>query len=167
MDYNIANIPVDLILNILNVVIFVVIVRLLVYKPVKKFINERKEKINTDLDKASAAKTDAEELRSQYQNKLDDSKADAERIISDARAEAKQESDKIIADAECTRQKIIDEARAKGEEEKKKILKSVQGEIVSASTMIAEKLLERSVNDADTRKIAEGFFASHSPESKE
>lgn len=165
MDYNIANIPVDLILNILNVVIFVVIVRALVYKPVKKFINERKSKINTELDEASAAKASAEELRDQYQNKLADSKADADRIISDARANAKEEADRIISDAERESRRIIDSARSKGEEEKSKILSSVQGEIINASAMMAEKLLERSVSDADTRKIAEDFFASHSPES--
>lgn len=167
MDYNIANIPVDLILNILNVIIFVVIVRLLVYKPVKKFINERKNKINTELDEASAAKLNAEELCAQYQNKLTESKTDADRIVSDARAEAKQTSDRIISDAECESRRIIDEARAKGEEEKKKILQSVQGEIISASAMMAEKLLERSVSDEDTKRIAEDFFASHSSESKE
>ncbi len=164
MDYNIANIPVDLILNILNVVIFVLVVRLLVYKPVKKFMTARREKINAELDEAAQTKREAENLLSEYQQKLADSKADADRIISDAHAEAKLASEKIISDAQGESRRIVEEARTKGEAEKKKILASVQGEIISASAMMAEKLLERSVSDADTRKIAEDFFASHSSE---
>ena len=45
MNYDFSNIPTDLILNILNIVILFVIVRFIVYKPVKKFIDGRKERV--------------------------------------------------------------------------------------------------------------------------
>lgn len=166
MGYNIANIPVDLILNILNVIIFVVVVRALVYKPVKKFINERKAKINADIDDAARAKAETESLRSEYESRLADSKSDAERIVSGSREEAKKVSEKIVSDAEDEGRRIIDEARTKAGREKEKIMSSVQDEIVSASAMMAEKLLQRSVTDEDTRKIAEDFFASQSSENR-
>ena len=55
MDLDLSNVPFDLIINILNVVVFYLIIRLLVYKPVKKFLSARKEKIDKEREELSAA----------------------------------------------------------------------------------------------------------------
>ena len=56
MDLDLSNVPFDLIINILNVVVFYLIIRLLVYKPVKKFLSARKEKIDKEREELSAAR---------------------------------------------------------------------------------------------------------------
>ena len=49
----------DLIINIINIIVLFVIVRGLAYKPVKKFLDARKERIAKELSDAAAAKQTA------------------------------------------------------------------------------------------------------------
>ena len=60
MNLDLSNVPFDLIINILNVVVFYLIIRLLVYKPGKKFLSARKEKIDKAREELSAARAAAE-----------------------------------------------------------------------------------------------------------
>ena len=53
----------DLIINIIDIIILFVIVRALAYKPVKKFLDARKERIAKELSDAAALKSEAEERR--------------------------------------------------------------------------------------------------------
>lgn len=160
MNYDFSNIPVDLILNILNIVILFVIVRFIVYKPVKKFVDARKERAHNLTTEAASKLMKAKETEAEYNQKLADAAAEAERISENAAAEAKRRAEKILADAQSEADRIIEEARHEAEKEKSEILESVKPEIASMSAMMAEKILERSVSDEDTRRIAEEFFAS-------
>ena len=54
MNYDFSNFPIDLILNILNIVILFVIVRFLVYKPVKKFMDARTARVTAAAEDAGA-----------------------------------------------------------------------------------------------------------------
>ena len=45
MNINLSEIPTDLILNLLNIVVLYVIVRALVYKPVKRFMQARTDRV--------------------------------------------------------------------------------------------------------------------------
>ena len=52
----------DLIINIVNIIVLFVIVKTLAYKPVKKFLDDRKAKIEKQLNDAAEAQKQADEL---------------------------------------------------------------------------------------------------------
>ena len=52
MNINLSETVVDLIINILNIVILFLIVKALVYKPVRKFLDDRRAKVNEETSKA-------------------------------------------------------------------------------------------------------------------
>lgn len=160
MNYDFSNIPTDLILNILNIVILFVIVRFIVYKPVKKFVDGRKDRVRAASEEAEAKMENAKALEAEYTQKLADAEKEAQRINGEAAENAKKRADKIIADAEAQAAKLISDARAAAEAEKSEILAEVQPEIAAMSAKMAEKILGRAVTDEDTRRIAEEFFAS-------
>ena len=63
MDIN----PVDILIHIINILVLFVLLRLLIYKPVKKFMDERSQRIQKEMDHASEISAQAEELHAQYQ----------------------------------------------------------------------------------------------------
>ena len=89
MNYDFSNFPIDLILNILNIVILFVIVRFLVYKPVKKFMDARTARVTAAAEDAGAKAKAAEELSEQLRAQLADAANDADRIRNEAAAAAK------------------------------------------------------------------------------
>lgn len=171
-----SNIPFDLIINIANIVVMYVIVRMLVYKPVKKFIVSREEKL-------SAKKAEANEIRVQADILLDqakqtkekgeaayasllrqgeeDAKAKAGEILEQAKAkeaEVLEKADKILADAQLEAQAIRNEADEKAANAEAQALENARKNVVDLSMQIASRLLEKNITDEDNRRLAEGFF---------
>ena len=56
----------DLIINIINIIVLFVIVRGLAYKPVKKFLNTRKERVAKELSYAGQPRQNSEEEALKY-----------------------------------------------------------------------------------------------------
>lgn len=83
-------------------VIFVVAV----WKPISKMLtqalDERAERIRSDLDKAAKLREEAQALLAEYQKKQRDALKDAEAIIAAARAEAEALSKQAAADLETS-----------------------------------------------------------------
>lgn len=160
MNYDISKLPLDLILNILSIIILFVILRLLLYKPAKKILDERKERIRKEKEDADAALKDAGDLKAKYEEKLTDAKraasAEADRIIADAekRAEA------IVSEAESRASTVLSLAESKINAERLAAKKSMERDTVALAVNIAEKILERRINDSDTINMACRLFES-------
>ena len=60
----------SLIIVILNFVLLLIVLNKILYKPIKKFLSERQQKIASDLDEAKASRKQAEELVEQKSNEL-------------------------------------------------------------------------------------------------
>lgn len=162
MNYDINNFPLDLVLNILGIVIIFIIVRLLVYKPAKKFLDARRERLNAERASADAEKQRALEMKASLEEKLSSSeeaaKAEARCIIDEAKTEAAG----IIAEANERAEKVLSMAEAKIKAERESAKKASERETISMAFEIAEKILERRVNDSDTINMAQKLFDSMS-----
>lgn len=149
----------DLLINILNIIILFVIVKALIYKPVKKFLDARTKRI-------SDAKNEMEEKTKQAQEKLDEynailaeSKDKRAEIISEAERTAKENSAKITENAKESAKAIIAKAQSDIEEEHTAMLNSLQSEVAVLAVDISKQILKRELNDDDNLKIAKAFFS--------
>ena len=75
--------PLDLAIHVVNIIVLYVLLRLLLFKPVKKYMEKRQEKIDTQMTEAAAAKKDAEKIKAEYDDKLANAKAECESILAD------------------------------------------------------------------------------------
>lgn len=53
----------SLVLNLVNIVVLFVILRILVYKPVKKFMTERRERVESEMAEAKKTLKEADEAK--------------------------------------------------------------------------------------------------------
>ena len=157
--FDISTLPVDLILNLINIALLYLIVRMLVYKPVRKFLDARKEKVSAQLSEAEKAKAEAAEYKARYEEVLRDSEAHAREIIRCGEDEAAEKAAHIVEEANQKAESILREATLRTEAERRDTLDAMKGEIASLAVDISEKLLQREITDQDNRKIAEDFFA--------
>lgn len=65
MDF--SKIPFDLVINILNIVVIFPIVRLLAYKPIRKFLDARRQKLDDEKTANEKIKAEAEEKKAEYE----------------------------------------------------------------------------------------------------
>ncbi|MCQ2454949.1 MAG: ATP synthase F0 subunit B [Clostridia bacterium] len=158
MNINLGETAVDLIINILNILILFVIVKLLVYKPVKKFLDDRKARINEETSKAQKILDEATDTLKSKDLLLEESRknaeAESEKIISEAKANA----DFIVAEAKKNAKTAEEKANAEIKAKKENFVASSKDEIAELAVNIAERILSRETNSKDNEKIIEDFF---------
>lgn len=151
----------DLIINIINIIILFVIVRGLAYKPVKKFLDARKERVAKELSDAAAAKRNAEEEALKYKELTEKSKAEGTEIINEAERTAKQSAAEIIASAKQSAAEITEKARENAKREREAQVASMKDEIAELAFDISKQVLSREVTDEDNMRIADSFFEKY------
>ena len=145
----------QILLHLLTFTILFGCLYILLYKPVKNFMESREAHF-ADMDsKASQALADAENEKASYEEqKL----AFAEEIKdkrSEMSKEVEAERDRRLTEAKAEAEKIVSTARTEAEREKGEIIASAQKEITDMVTDAMEKLtLEQSASDAFDQFLA-------------
>ncbi len=148
----------DLVINIVSVIVLFLVVTKLGYKPVKKFMDTRTERVMADKKKAEEMLKEAEEKEAKYTELLENSEKASREAVRQGEEKARVEAGKIIDTAEKKAESIIQNAEKKAEEKYKKTVQNAEDEIVDISIDVAEKLLSREITDADNRKIVREFL---------
>ena len=158
MGLDLSNVPFDLIINILNVVVFYLIIRLLVYKPVKKFLSARKEKIDKEREELSAARAEAETEKVNYGKLCDDAGKESAALLERTREEAEKTAAGIIGSAKADAEKLISDANANIAAREREAVSGMKDDVVDLSLSIASKLIARNIDNGDNRRLAADFF---------
>lgn len=159
-EIQLSNIPVDILLNILNIVLLFLIVRKLAYKPIREFMDARTARVNAAADEARQKADEAVKAKAQYETLLQNSDAECAAQKAAARREAEADAQKIVAAARAEADGILADARARAQKEHDEKLDAMRQEVVDLAFGISEKLLEHSVRDADTERMADRLFDS-------
>ena len=152
------NFNMTLVAQIVNFFILLFLLTKLAYKPLLKAMAERRARIANDLEAAEKERQAAELLRQEYQQQMQEARAQAQAII-----------DKSVKTAEAMKQEILEEARA----EHAKMLKNAQleiarqtdaamagirGEVVAMTVAAAAKIIEKEMNTDVNAKLVTEFI---------
>ena len=151
----------DLITNIINIVLLFLIVRILAYKPVKKFLDARKERIAKEFSEAADLKKEAEEKKEEYTRLEEESRAKSSEMLSEAERNAKKAADEIIEAAKENAAQINAKARENAKKEYDAQLTSAKDDITEIAFDISKQVLAREVTDEDNKRIADAFFEKY------
>ena len=149
-----VNINATLIAQILNFLVLVFVLAKFVYKPVLGIMEERKNKIASDLETAEKAKNDAEAVKAEYAAKLADARQEAQAIIENARKTAQAAHDKILADTKVEQEQYVAAQKEIIATEKKKAMDEVRAQVISLSMIAAGKIVEQKLNSEEDKKMA-------------
>ena len=93
----------------------------LLLDPVRKILNDRKERVMKEQKEAKESREQAIRFKDEYDTKLKRIDKEAEQILSDARKKAMQRENEIIADARAEAARIMENAKREAELEKKRM----------------------------------------------
>lgn len=144
--------------TLLNTITLFLVLRHFLFKPVMKMIKDRQEEIDTMYREADEAKSSANALEAEYQQKLSVAADTSERIVKEAVERGRQREDEIIRQANADASAIRSKASADIAQEKKKALNDAKDEISGMAIAIAEKVVGRQINEADQDKLVDEFI---------
>ncbi len=148
----------DLVINVANIVILFLVTRALVYKPVKKYLAARREKLAAETEKAQAALAAADAKQVEYEALLADSDAEKARLLRAAETEARARADEILAAANAAAAQTAAEAKSAAEAEKQQAVDDAKNEIAELAVALSGKIMGRAASDRDDLRAAAAFF---------
>lgn len=131
----------QILLHMLNFVILFAALYFLLYKPVRKFMDNRNKYYDELEKKTNTALSEAEKSKQEYDDKLASLKAEEKQIKADAANEAQIKADKIISDAQTKAADIIAKSKQRAAKEKDSMIKSANKEIRHIAEEAAQKLV--------------------------
>ena len=123
-------------------------------------LEEREKKIRDSLDQAERFRTEAEHKLKEYEAKLNAASKEAEGILATAKERAQrileENEQRLTADAE----RIKGDATREIDQERRKAIQEIRTQTTDLALMVAEKVVERSLTDADHRRLADDALAA-------
>lgn len=150
--------------TVINLIIFYVLMRAFLFKPIKKTLDKRKELIDKQFSDADEVQKQADEMKAQYEQELDSVEDEKKKIIVDARNSAKAEYNKIIDRAQNDADKIKADAKKAADFETEKARRAVKEEIAALAMETAEKVVGRNVNAQTDSDLYDKFLSEGSDE---
>lgn len=152
--------PADIVLHLVNILVLYALLRLLLYRPVRKFMDARSSRVQAQLDEAAAINAKAKESQTEYARRLAAVEEEAHDKLIESNRAAGEAAAAIAASAKAEAQTILDKAQAEADQQRLDIQRQVRPQIAGMAVEIAEKLLSREVREEDNRAIIDSFFKS-------
>lgn len=149
-----VNINATLIAQVINFLFLVFVLAKFAYKPVAKMMEERKNKIASDLEAAEKARTDAEAIQKECAEKLAAARQEAAAIIEEATKDAQAIRDKAVADTRAEQDKIVADAKAAIANDKKAAMDDVRAQVVDLAMTAAGKIIGQKLGTDEDKKLA-------------
>ncbi len=150
--------PATLIVTICNLFIQMFIVKKFLLDKVLAVIDKRRETADLEIVQAKSARDEAMSIKATYEENMKQAKAEANHILAHAQKTASARSEEIIGQAQSQAAQIKEKAAEDIAREKKKALNDAKDEISGVAMAIAEKVVERQLNEQDQQKLIEQFI---------
>ena len=144
--------------QICNLMIQLVIFKKFLLKPIKQVIADRKAKADSEIADAQKLRTEAEAMKAEYEQNLQNARTEANQIVSAAQKTATARSEEIVGEARAQAAALKQKAEADIAQERKKAVNEVKDEIGGIAMEIASKVVEREIREEDHRDLIDEFI---------
>jgi F-type H+-transporting ATPase subunit b len=145
-------------LHILNAIILFVVLKLLLYKPILKFMKKREKSFSDKTDMLDTREKELVQQKQQYDAMMSGAQIQAAQIITNGKTLAQDNAKQILDEAKEQSRDMVLRARKEIAIEKEQTQLEMKSEIVDMAVQIAEKVLKREVSAEDNKKIIDDFF---------
>lgn len=139
-------------------IILVVVLNKLLFKPLTKYVDSRRDEIQNVYTKIDSDKKEIARLSDEYQNRLNQIEREGYQKIQSAIKEGLAAKSTIISESHLQADNILRKAREELELEKKKAMKELRNEIISLSIAAAEKVISKKLDEQTNSKIVSEFL---------
>lgn len=153
-------VPWTFIAQICNLFLQIYLIKRFLFKPINEMLEKRKALADAEIREAEKAKNEAQAIKSEYEQNMQDAKNKANEILATAQKTATMQSEEILKEA--SQQAAAMKAKAENDiaQEKRKAVNEIKDEIGGMAVEIAGKVIEREICEEDHAKLIDEFIAN-------
>ena len=140
---------------VISFLILLIVLRKFAWKPILQGLQDREQKIKTDLEHAEAAAKDATATLEKHKAQLAEAHAEARKIIDDSRTAAEKITAKVKSQTEMEIAQMRDHATNDIRKAKEQAIGEIYGQTASLATQVAGCILQRELNPTDQARLVQ------------
>lgn len=152
--------PALLITQIVGFLILLFLLNRFMFKPIFGILDQRQANIKATYDQLDADRARMDEMRSDYERRLNGIEAESREQIQAAVKDGQTLRDNLVADARQQVETIIEQGRNDLERERQAAFLEMRGQIVAIAMAAASKVVGENLNDARQTKMVDDFIGS-------
>ncbi len=148
----------DLATFIGQLVSFLILLGLLIYvgyKPIRKMLDERANRIEESMEQAEATKQEYERAKVAVQEQISKARQEGQALISQATQVGDRLKEEAKEEARKEAQAIVDRTRVELERERDKAIDDLRREFADTAILAAEKVINEALDKEKHRKLIE------------
>ena len=158
MDLTISTIIGDFILIAGSFLLLIFLVKKYAWGNITSVLDERAEKISSDIDGAEEARKKAEELASKREAELAGSRTEAKTIIENAKETAEKSRADILAEAKLEAGRLKEKANQEIAQNKAEALQSVKGDVADLTISLAGKIISQNLDGHAHKELIDQYI---------
>ncbi len=158
MDITISTIIGDFILIAGSFLLLIFLVKKYAWGNITSVLDERAEKISSDIDGAEEARKKAEELASKREAELAGSRTEAKTIIENAKETAEKSKADILAEAKLEAGRLKEKANQEIAQNKAEALQSVKGDVADLTISLAGKIISQNLDGQSHKELIDQYI---------
>ena len=158
MDLTISTIIGDFILIAGSFLLLIFLVKKYAWGNITSVLDERAEKISSDIDGAEEARKKAEELASKRETELAGSRTEAKTIIENAKETAEKSKADILAEAKLEAGRLKEKANQEIAQNKAEALQSVKWDVADLTISLAGKIISQNLDGQTHKELIDQYI---------
>lgn len=134
------------------------VVRFFFIAPLSEAISARTSELERTFSEAETLRTDMDAMRSEYEQRLTATEAQAREQIQAQIREAQNLRATLMAEASAKADEMVEKARQEIEQEKHKVLSEVRLHVTNLTLGATERILGKNVDSETNRKLVQEFI---------
>lgn len=148
----------NIIAQLVNTLILFLFMKKLLFKPVSEMMAKRREEIERAFNDAQDSTLKADKLQKEYEDKLQQAREEARKIVSDASIRAQEKADEILSKAQDDAMKLREKAQSDISKERQSVMNELKNEISSIAILAASKIVEKDIDEAKHEQLIHNFI---------
>ena len=132
--------PYTILWTVVNLLVLYLLMRKFLFGPVNAILDSLAKAIEDGLTQARQQQEEAQQLHSQYEAEIAQSKDEASQIIAQAKAQSEALYQRTLADAQAEAKKLLEENQERNLRDRENMLRSVRQEVAQLAVVAAEKV---------------------------
>ncbi len=142
----------------LNLLILYLVLKKILFRPVKNMIDSRQKEVDDMYDGARKAEESANKMKAEYEGKLERAGEESEEILKTAVRRAQLREEEILKEAGEKAARTLERAKEEVELEKKRAINEVKDEVSEIAISIASAVIERDVSLEEHSALIDDFI---------
>lgn len=148
----------DIVYQLVAFIILLALLKKFAFGPLIGIMKKREEHVSNEIEAAEASRKEALKYLEEQREIVKQSRVEAGQLIENAKQQGEAQREDIINQARVEAERVKESAKREIVQEKEKAVAALREQVASLSVMIASKVIEKELSEADQEKLINEYI---------